>query len=292
MGSDLITASELQQLMNTTSALTILDVRWRLGVPTEESVAEYVAGHIPMALFVDLDQELAAPPDVDETPGHLPGGRHPLPSLEDFQEAVRGWAIGGLEDPIILYDNNANTAAARGWWLLRDAGFRNVRLLDGGLRAWQLAGGEIQTGYVTSQATNIELPGFGHLPQLDIESAAALPGNGVLLDARARDRYLGLSEPIDPRAGHIPGAKSAPSTENLDDGGFFLPSAQLAARFAKKGAVPGTPVGAYCGSGVFAAHEVFALRLAGIEASLYPGSWSQWSHTTRPAATGAQDDED
>jgi thiosulfate/3-mercaptopyruvate sulfurtransferase len=255
----------------------LLDVRWALG--DDRGHERYLEGHLPGAVFVDLDAELADPPSAA-------GGRHPLPSLPRLQESARRWGIGD-GDAVVVYDASGGTAAARAWWLLRWAGVADVRLLDGGLAAWQRAGGDLERGEVVPEPGDVMLTGGG-LPTLDPEAAAALPGSGgVLLDARAGERYRGETEPIDPRAGHVPGALSAPTTENLDADGRFLPAAALGERFAALGVRPGTTVGVYCGSGVTAAHEVAALAVAGIDAALWPGSWSQWSaDPARPAATG------
>jgi len=253
----------------------LLDVRWALG--DDRGREKYLAGHLPGAVFVDLETELAAPPSAAE-------GRHPLPSLQRLQEAARRWGIRS-GDAVVAYDATGGLAAARAWWLLRWGGLTDVRLLDGGLDAWVAAGGELETGDVVPEPGDVTLTGGG-MPVLSMDEAAALPvADGVLLDARAGERYRGEVEPIDPRAGHVPGAVSAPTTENLADG-RFRSGGDLAARFAALGAVPGTTVGVYCGSGVTAAHEVAALAHAGIEAALWPGSWSQWSNDpARPAAT-------
>ena len=187
---------------------------------------------------------------------------------------------------MVAYDATGGLAAARAWWLLRWGGLRDVRLLDGGLDAWVTAGGSLETGDVVAEPGDVRLTGGG-MPVLSIDEAAALPAaGGLLLDARAGERYRGEVEPIDPRAGHVPGAVSAPTTENLADG-RFRPATELAQRFAELGAVTATTVGVYCGSGVTAAHEVAALAHAGFEAALWPGSWSQWSaDPIRPAETG------
>ncbi|WP_201292781.1 sulfurtransferase, partial [Cellulomonas citrea] len=175
-------------------------------------------------------------------------------------------------------------AAARAWWLLRWAGVSQVRLLDGGLAAWQSAGLPVESGEQAALPGDVVLRP-GALPTTDAEGAARWPG--VLLDARAGERFRGEVEPVDPRAGHVPGAVSAPTQDNLDAVGAFLPDEQLRARFAAL--VPaGAPVAVYCGSGVTAAHQVAALAAVGLEATLYPGSWSQWSaDPSRPVATGA-----
>ena len=253
----------------------LLDVRWQLG--RSDGREQYRAGHLPGAVYVDLETDLAAP----GTPAE---GRHPLPSLPALQSAARRW---GLEDGsrVVVYDATGGLAAARAWWLLRWAGLADVHVLDGGLAAWS---GPLDRGDVVPEPGHVTLTGGG-MPVIGAEEAAALAaGGGVLLDARAGERYRGEVEPVDPRAGHVPGAVSAPTTENLDADGRFATAAVLSERFAGLGVRPGTSVGVYCGSGVTAAHEIAALAEVGIEAALWPGSWSQWSNDpTRPVATGA-----
>jgi thiosulfate/3-mercaptopyruvate sulfurtransferase len=272
--SVLVSAAEL---LAAPSRPVLLDVRWALGDPHGHE--HYLAGHLPGAVFVDLDAELTDPPSAA-------AGRHPLPSVPRLQSAARRWGISA-GDAVVAYDASGGTAAARAWWLLRWGGVSDVRILDGGLGAWQRAGGELETGEVVPDPGCVTLSGDG-MPVLDPDGAAALPRTGgVLLDARAGERYRGEVEPIDPRAGHVPGAVSAPTTENLCPDGTFLPAAALAERFARLGVRPGTTVAAYCGSGVTAAHEVAALAVAGVDAALWPGSWSQWSADPgRAAATG------
>ncbi len=272
--SVLISASEL--LAADRSRTVLLDVRWALG--DHRGRERYLDGHLPGAVYVDLETELADPPSTAE-------GRHPLPSLQRLQEAARRWGIGA-NDRVVAYDATGGLAAARAWWLLRWAGLTDVRLLDGALDAWLRAGGPLESGDVVPEPGDVVLSG-GPLPVLSIDEAAALPSSWVLLDARAGERYRGEVEPVDPRAGHVPGAVSAPTTENLAADGTFRSATELRARFATLGVEPGTTVGVYCGSGVTAAHEVVALAAAGIEAALWPGSWSQWSaDPARPAATG------
>jgi len=253
----------------------ILDVRWSLAEP--DGSAAYRAGHIPGAVYVDLDRELADHTDEGR-------GRHPLPSEAAFTRAMRRWGLRD-GDEVVVMDALGNQSAARAWWLLRFAGFERVRMLDGGLAAWVGAGGSLETGDVVPEPGDATAH-YGGLPVLGIEDAAALPAEGVLLDARAAERYRGEVEPVDPKAGHIPGAVSAPTAGNLDADGRFRSPAELRERFAAVGVVPGVRVGAYCGSGVTAAHEVAALALAGVEGALFPGSWSEWSTTDRPVATG------
>ncbi|GAB3450695.1 sulfurtransferase [Actinophytocola sediminis] len=254
--------------------IRLLDVRWQLGTP--DGRPAHAAGHIPGAVYVDLEATLAAHPE----PGD---GRHPLPDPAALQAAVRAWGVHD-GDPVVAYDVSGNLAAARAWWLLRAAGLPDVRLLDGGLAAWISAGLPLETGEVTPDPGTVTLT-QGELPTIDIDAAAAWPAHGVLLDARAGERYRGEVEPIDPRAGHIPGAVSAPTGENLSENGTFLPADALRRRFAGLGVRPGDQVAVYCGSGVTATHTIAALRIAGIDAALYPGSWSQWSsHPDRPVA--------
>lgn len=264
------------ELLSSTGRLVLLDVRWRLGGPPGRE--DYLAGHIPGAVFVPLEPELAAH-------GTPQDGRHPLPPVESLQAAARRWGLRE-GDSVVAYDDNGNLAAARLWWLLRWAGLHDVRLLDGGLSAWIAAGGTLETDDVVPEPGDVTLDA-GHVTTIDMDGAATY--SGVLLDARAAERYAGEVEPIDPKAGHIPGAVSAPTTENLDADGRFRPAAALRRRFEALGVREGVPVAAYCGSGVTAAHEVAALAIAGFEAGLYPGSWSQWSnHDDRPVATSVR----
>lgn len=256
--------------------VTILDVRWRLGGPNGRP--DYESGHIPGAVFVDLDDELASH-------GVPTDGRHPLPAVEDLQAAARSWGLDA-GDTVVVYDDSSNLAAGRAWWLLRYAGVADVRVLDGALAAWTEAGFALEAGTPTVTPGTIELD-YGHLPTIDADRAAGLASTGILLDARAAERFRGEVEPVDPRAGHIPGARSAPATGNLAADGRFLPAAELVERFTALGARPGDPVGVYCGSGVTAAATAVALTVAGFDPVLYPGSWSQWSnHADRPVATG------
>lgn len=254
----------------------LLDVRWQLGgAPGRDG---YLAGHLPGAVYVDLDRELAGPPG--------PAGRHPLPDTDHFGEAMRRAGVCHGR-PVVTYDGGQGGgqgwAAARAWWLLRWAGHERVRVLDGGLAAWP---GPLTTDVPRPPAGDF-LPRPGALAVLDAAGAARLAATGVLLDARAPERYRGDVEPIDPVGGHIPGAISAPTSDNVDADGLLRPAAELAARFAALGAARGAEVGAYCGSGVSAAQQVLALSEAGITAALYVGSWSEWTaDPTRRVATG------
>jgi thiosulfate/3-mercaptopyruvate sulfurtransferase len=256
----------------------LLDVRWALGMT--DGRERYLAGHLPGAVYVDLEAELAASPSPER-------GRHPLPSAAEFQATARRWGVRrGAR--VVVYDAVGGTSAARAWWLLRYFGVPGVRILDGGLPAWVAAGLMLETGDVVRERGDVVVRP-GHLPVLDTDEAAELAETGTLLDARAAERYRGEVEPVDPRAGHVPGAVSAPTTENLAADGCFLPDAELRERFAHLGVAADGDVGVYCGSGVTASHQIAALATLGVPAALYAGSWSQWSSDPRrPAATGAR----
>ncbi|BFV56940.1 sulfurtransferase [Kitasatospora sp. CMC57] len=275
--SPLITVAELAAELATDRPPVLLDIRWQLGGPA--GAEEYAAGHLPGAHFLALDEELAAPPGA--------GGRHPLPDVEVFGAALRRAGVRG-DRAVVVYDAGPATAAARAWWLLCWAGHTDVRVLDGGLAAW-LAAGQPQSVEQPAVEPGDFKPQPGALPTVDAAGAAELARTGLLLDARAGERYRGEVEPIDPRAGHIPGAVSAPTTENVAADGRFLPSAVLAERFRALGVDGATEVGVYCGSGVTAAHQLLALTVAGYPGfTLYPGSWSEWcADPANPVATGA-----
>ncbi|MCX5555494.1 sulfurtransferase [Streptomyces sp. NBC_00038] len=271
------TVAELDGLLRSAEPPALLDVRWALGDPHGRD--HFAAGHIPGAVYVDLDTELAAPPSAE-------GGRHPLPDLADLQAAARRWGVRAGQ-PVVVYDDLGNTAAARAWWLLRYAGVAEVTLLDGALGAWRSAGLPLAAGTPADPSPGDVALRADRLQTVDVDGAADLAATGLLLDARAAERYRGEVEPVDPRAGHIPGAVSAPTGENLAADGTFLPAEVLRKRFADKGADATSRIGVYCGSGVTAAHQIAALAIAGYEATLFPGSWSAWSaDPARPAATG------
>lgn len=271
----LISREELATLQQSATPPALLDVRFVLGGSAGRGA--YEAGHLFEAQFVDLDADLA------DLPG--PRGRHPLPDPERFATAMR--RVGVRHDrPVVVYDQADGTAAARAWWLLTHHGHDDVRVLDGGYDGWVAAGGN-----ATALVQSVEHGDFqaspGRRPVLDVVSVAALARTGVLLDARVAERFRGEVEPIDPVAGHIPGAANAPTWGNLIDDGSWRSPTELRERFAALGIDGATEVGAYCGSGVTAAHEVLALELAGFDAALYPGSWSEWTaDPDRPVATG------
>jgi thiosulfate/3-mercaptopyruvate sulfurtransferase len=283
--SPIITVPELAALLAGGRAPVVLDTRWQLGGPP--GLDSYRAGHLPGAVFADLDTDLSGPPGSR--------GRHPLPSAGQFEAAMRRAGVR-TDSPVVVYDGADSTIAARAWWLLRYFGHGDVRVLDGGLRAWTQAGHDVTVAKPAPRPGDF-IAEAGHLPVLDAQPAAALARSGLLLDARPAERYRGETEPVDPVAGHIPAAVSAPTKQNVTASGTFLEPAQLRERFARLGARPAGPadrgqppsVGTYCGSGVTAAHQVLALELAGVPAALYVGSWSEWvADPARPVATGAE----
>jgi thiosulfate/3-mercaptopyruvate sulfurtransferase len=276
--SSLITADELAGRLESPAPPVLLDVRWQLGGPP--GVEAYRAGHLPGAVFVDLDRDLADPPGA--------GGRHPLPDPDRFQAAMRRGGVRG-DRGVVVYDQRDTTAAARAWWLLSYHGHPGVRVLDGGYDGWVARGLEVTTEVAEPEPGDFQARP-GQRPLLDATGAAEVARGGVLLDARAPERYRGESEPVDPVAGHVPGARGAPATGNLAPDGRLRPPDELRARFAALGVRDGLPVGAYCGSGVVAASEILALEVAGFDAALYAGSWSQWiTDPTRPVATGEEE---
>ncbi len=267
-GSGLISVAELAEVLD---AVTVLDVRYRLGGPPGHE--EFATGHVPGAAYVDLDTALAGPPGER--------GRHPLPEAADFEAAMRRAGVDGAR-PVVVYDDWAGHAAARCWWLLRHHGHDDVRVLDGGWGAWRAAGLPVATGRPGQRVAGDFTAGPG---RSRVVSATQVPGVGVLVDARAAERYRGEVEPVDPVAGHVPGAVNVPTSANLGPDGRFRAARELAATYAAVGAVPGADVAVYCGSGVTAAHDILALELAGVEAALYPGSWSEWvADPSRPVA--------
>ncbi|MGH3676072.1 MAG: sulfurtransferase [Mycobacterium sp.] len=272
----LITATELLRRLDAGEPLTILDVRWQLTSP--DGRADYQRAHIPGAVYVSLEDELS-----DHTVAGR--GRHPLPSGRSIEAAARRWGIrdGG---PVVVYDDWNRAGSARAWWVLTAAGLPGVRILDGGWNAWVAAGGDVESGSAAPEPGDVMVPHddlyAGARPTLTAEHAVV--AGLTLLDARAPERFRGDVEPIDPVAGHIPGASNMPSTELLADDGSFRSDADLTGLFD---GVPTANTGVYCGSGVSAAVVVAALAAVGIDAALYPGSWSEWcSDPARPVERG------
>jgi thiosulfate/3-mercaptopyruvate sulfurtransferase len=251
--------------------VVLADVRWYLD--GRSGGAAFEAGHLPGAVFVDLERWLAAPGDADR-------GRHPLPEPEVFAEGM-AWAGIGDDTTVVAYDDAGGVVAARLVWMLRATG-HEAALLDGGLAA----GGEArETGPADPPRAR-----FAPRPW-PAERLAGIDGlhaaGRVLLDARDRDRYTGASEPVDPRPGHIPGARSVPAREMLGPDGRLRPAGELRARLAAAGVDDGADVVASCGSGVTACHTLLVLEALGRPgARLFPGSYSQWSRSDRPVETG------
>jgi thiosulfate/3-mercaptopyruvate sulfurtransferase len=272
----LITAAALADLLAAGDPVTILDVRWRLDEPNGHPT--YLRGHLPGAVYVSLDDELS-----DHS---LAGrGRHPLPSGRSVETAARRWGVrAGV--PTVVYDDWNRAGSARAWWVLTAAGIADVRILDGGLAAWRAAGGNLDTGPILPPPGNAAVLHddlyVGALPTLTAQHVDDFD----LLDARAPERFRGDVEPIDPVAGHIPGAKNLPSGAVLNSDGTFLAHDAIARLLTERGVDDGR-IGAYCGSGVTAAITIAALAAAGHQAALFPGSWSEWSSDhERPVARG------
>ncbi|MFE6997594.1 sulfurtransferase [Microbacterium sp. NPDC057659] len=274
--SPIISAAELRSLVED-GGVRVLDARWKLG--RDDGREQYLAGHIPGAVFVDVEGELSRHADPRD-------GRHPLPSDDAFAAAVRRWGVrSGV--PVVVYDDAGMLASSRLWWALRRAGFVDVRVLDGGWRAWLAADGDVQTEEDPVEASDIRMEAAGDAGAIDTAGAGAWPETGVLVDVRAAERYRGETEPIDPVAGHVPGAVNLPIVQLLTEDGRFRPAADIAAAFDRVGATADIPVAAYCGSGITAAQFALAGALIDREVTVYPGSWSAWSNRPElPVATG------
>jgi thiosulfate/3-mercaptopyruvate sulfurtransferase len=257
----------------------VVDVRWSPTGGTAAAEHAFAAGHIPGAVFLDIDRDLAATPFIDGP------GRHPLPTPSAFTEVLAANGIGD-DDLVVAYDDVRGSVAARLWWML-DATGRRAALLDGGLAAWP---GAIEEGTGrTRPRTDPEVRPWPAERLADAEAVAKGIDTGApVFDARAAERFRGETEPIDPVAGHIPGARSAPWADNVDDEGRFRPADALAERYRGFGAGDADAAIVYCGSGVTSCHDLFAMRLAGLgDARLYEGSWSGWiSDRERPVAVG------
>lgn len=246
----------------------VCDLRWDL-TDSEKGRASYEAGHIPGAVFVDLDDDLAGPPGID--------GRHPLPSVSDFAATLGRLGITP-SDHVVVYDDVGGRVAARMWWMLHSIGHAKVQLLDGGYQAWVNAGHHVDTAWIEPHPVTYPAP-----EAWDGVISSAEIGDITLVDARAPARYRGEIEPIDPKAGHIPGAINLPSDDNLDDDGLFLDAESLAARY--EGLPDGVAVS--CGSGVTACHNALAMVIAGRQMPMvYVGSFSEWSRRGLPVSQG------
>lgn len=260
--------------------LVLADVRW---YPDGSGRARYEQAHIPDAVFVDVDSDLASPKTRHS-------GRHPLPSPESFAGAMERLGIGD-ESSVVAYDDAGGSNAARLWWMLSVTGHQ-AAVLDGGLQAWR---GPLETGPSKPRRgggrfTPRPWPGDRIVDAAAVDRLRRDP-RAVVLDARAPERYRAEAEPIDPVAGHVPGARNAPWSENVDpQTGRFRSAEELRKQYRARGVDEGRQVVAYCGSGVTSCHDILALELAGIrDARLYVGSWSEWiTDPSRPVATGPE----
>lgn len=274
--SPLVSAAELLEALGD-PALRVADVRWFLGEP-ERGPAEYAQGHIPGAIFVDLDRDLAAPPGA---------GRHPLPDPTAF--ADRMGALGfGDEHTIVLYDAAQGQYAARMWWMLDRLGHHDVYLLDGGIVAWKAAGGpwtvERSTPMRATMTLSTDWP-----DTMDRATVAARREEIDLVDVRASERYRGEVEPMERIAGHIPGARNRPCDSLLTDKGMMLPPEVIRPLIRGEGERSERPLVISCGSGVTACFGMLAARVAGLpDPILYAGSYSDWVGAGMPVATGPE----
>ncbi len=268
------------QLSNSQSAPVVLDVRWS-GPGSTGGREAFQLGHIPSARFVDAMTVLAEP----GTDGSQ--GRHPLPTPARFESGMRAAGVTSNRS-VVVYDDWKSIAAARAWWLLRHFGHENVTVLDGGLGAWRAAGHGIEAGDESAEVGQFDAAA-PQLSVLDANDAADTAARGVLLDGRAASRFRGEGETVDPVAGHIPGARSLPALDLVDENGFFLSLSELRDRFAGAGFGGDGPAATYCGSGFQACHIALAAAVAGVthDLGVYMGSWSDWiTDPTRPVAKG------
>ena len=273
----LIDADSLATELTGNPDIVVLDVRWAAGRVLR---SDYLDGHLPGAYFLDLDADLAAPP------GRL--GRHPLPEPAALQQV---WRAAGInpDSSVVVYDARDASIAARAWWLLRWSGLDDVRVLDGGYAGWVADPTRpVDVGEARPRPIGRVTVRPGAMPVVDTGTAAALAqGVGTLLDARAAARYRGETEPLDPVAGHIPGARNLPLTDLLTSDGTFRPAAELAASFDAVATGAG-PVAASCGSGVTACHLILAAAAVGRTIALYPDSYSGWLAQALPVAIGPE----
>lgn len=272
--SPLVTVDELSGRLDDPT-LRIVDCRFRLDDPADGRRL-YEVGHIPGAVYVSLDDDLSGPSGP---------GRHPLPEPNVFAGRLATLGVGD-EHEVVAYDDAGGAYAARLWWMRRATGHSRVAVLDGGYQAWLASGLHVSTETPSYPAAAwsavFEWPGV-----VDRAGVAEISSHATMVDARAAERYQGEVEPWDPVAGHIPGAVNLPYADNLGADGTFLSVDALRDRYSV--IPPDRPVVVYCGSGVTACHDLLAMELAGIEGvALYPGSWSDWSTSGGPVATGPE----
>ena len=270
MTSPLISARDLLRA----EEVRVVDCRWYLGEP-ERGREAYAEGHVPGAVYASLDADLSGPSGP---------GRHPLPSPEAFGATLGRLGIGPTTK-VVAYDDRGGAVASRLWWMLTDQGHTDVAVLDGGVQAWLAEG-----GILVADEPSVETAPYPTKPWegvVDIDDVAGRPHDVAVVDARSSDRFRGDAEPVDAKAGHIPGAVSMPLTGNLDESLRFLPADALVERFRVAGITDGSTTISQCGSGVTACHTILAMELAGLgRPMLYVGSWSDWSTSDHPIATG------
>ena len=282
----LVTVTALAAELESSAPPVLLDVRWRLFDKPDAGRRGYLDQHLPGARFLDLERVLTG------HTGNARDGRHPLPTLETLVAGLRELGVSA-SDALVVYDEPGSFAADRAWWVLRWVGLR-VRVLDGGLPAWVAASKTTESGEPEppehGRSTGLDGLHAGQLPSIDVAEAARFPEHGVLVDCRAPNRFTGEYEPLDPRAGHIPGAVNVSAATLFTEDGNLPSDDELHRRLAglAQPDVKG-PIAAYCGSGVSAAHEVLALAVLGRDAALFPGSWSAWANDPdRAVATGGR----
>jgi len=263
----LITATELRQVLDSKSKLVVLDCSFDL-VDTDAGERSYREGHLPLATYVSLERDLSGPKTGSN-------GRHPLRERTDYAQWIGRIGIDP-GTPVVAYDRQGGMYAARAWWVLRWMGHADVALLDGGLAAWQQAGGALTQDVPMPTPAAPYPPQAPALPTLDAQQLQARLNEVLVIDARAPERYRGDVEPLDAVAGHIPGAANRFFKDNLLPDGRFKPAERLRAEFSPL--LDGRPVVQQCGSGVTACHNLLAMEVAGLgTTALYPGSWSEWS---------------
>lgn len=273
MAGPLTTASELATYIDTED-VRVLDCRWYLGEP-DKGESEYRIAHLPGAVYVSLNVDLSG---IDGP------GRHPLPSQDAFAATLARLGIT-RSTRVVAYDDRGGAIASRLWWMMTDQGHEDTTVLDGGILAWINAGYPTTTGVPTYARGGFPTRAWSEVS--DRAAIAARSADSVLMDARSRERYTGEEEPVDPKAGHIPGAVSLPQSENLNTNLTFLSPEALRRRFASIEVADGTEAIVHCGSGVTACHNALAMEIAGLpRPSLYVGSWSDWSSADLPVAVG------
>ncbi len=274
--SALVRVDELAAALTAGAPVRLLDVRWRLDRP--EGRPDYLEGHLPGAVYVDLERELTRPGRPEE-------GSHPLPDPADLTAAARRWGLHA-GDAVVVYDDNDSVPAARAWWLLRRHGV-DVRVLDGGFRAWVRAGLRLERSDRAVPGGDIELGAAAGGDIATIDQAALAPRHGVVIDARAPRHYRGSDPGLDPVSGHIPGAVNLPTAAHITADGLLRSPDEIRSTVAALGIHPAADVVVYCGSGIASMHTALALETVGIAARVYVGSWSQWSRSPgRPVALG------